>query len=200
MTENPCNLGVSASELLCTGRVKSYPDGSMELMACSAPVFKPSGWESSGWHTPAPDASPNGYKKPKSSNACSNERAMRRARAQVRDLALCTPFRWFVTLTLDRARVDRYDMKEITRHLNHWLDNQVRRRGLSTFTASSTTRWRRRTAARCPCRAPKPPGSPGAPASGPNGWPRGPTPSSTFRAGLGASRRQLSCTGSTPAP
>ena len=56
---------------------------------------------------------------------------MRRARAQVRDLALCTPFRWFVTLTLDRARVDRYDMKEITRHLNHWLDNQVRRRGLS---------------------------------------------------------------------
>lgn len=131
MTENPYNLGVSASELLCTGRVKSYPDGSMELMACSAPVFKPSGWEKTGWHAPAPDVSPNGDRKPKSSNACSNERAMRRARAQVRDLALCTPFRWFVTLTLDRARVDRYDMKEITRHLNHWLDNQVRRRGLS---------------------------------------------------------------------
>lgn len=56
---------------------------------------------------------------------------MRRARAQVRDLALCTRFRWFVTLTLDPKLVDRHDMAEITRHLNHWLDNQVRRRGLA---------------------------------------------------------------------
>lgn len=58
-------------------------------------------------------------------------RAVRRARAQVRDIALCTPFRWFVTLTLDPARVNRYDVREVTRHLNHWLDNQVRRKGLA---------------------------------------------------------------------
>ena len=58
-------------------------------------------------------------------------RAMRRARAQVRELALCNDFRWFVTLTLDRERVDRYDMGLITRKLNAWLDNNVRRRGLA---------------------------------------------------------------------
>lgn len=185
----------------------------MELMACSAPVFKPSGWESSGWHTPAPDASPNGYKKPKSSNACSNERAMRRARAQVRDLALCTPFRWFVTLTLDRARVDRYDMKEITRHLNHWLDNQVRRRGLSYVLVPE----RHRDGAihfhgffndaleaadsgtlslpglQNPQEAQERP--PAGRMAGPGGPPR------LQPSGLAwGSRRQLSCTGSTPAP
>lgn len=49
----------------------------------------------------------------------------------MRDIALCTPFRWFVTLTLDPARVNRYDVREVTRHLNHWLDNQVRRKGLA---------------------------------------------------------------------
>lgn len=36
-----------------------------------------------------------------------------------------------VTLTLDPARVNRYDVREVTRHLNHWLDNQVRRKGLA---------------------------------------------------------------------
>ena len=55
---------------------------------------------------------------------------MRRARAQVRELALCNPFSWFVTLTLDRSKVDRYDMEAITRKLNAWLDNRVRRKGL----------------------------------------------------------------------
>lgn len=31
----------------------------------------------------------------------------------------------------DVARVNRYDVREVTRHLNHWLDNQVRRKGLA---------------------------------------------------------------------
>lgn len=58
------------------------------------------------------------------------ERAKRRARVAVRDLGLCNDFRYFVTLTLDQGKIDRYDPKEVVRHLNHWLDNNVRRRGL----------------------------------------------------------------------
>ncbi|MFQ7854076.1 MAG: hypothetical protein ACLRIS_01925 [Flavonifractor plautii] len=27
--------------------------------------------------------------------------------------------------------MNRYDVREVTRHLNHWLDNQVRRKGLA---------------------------------------------------------------------
>lgn len=63
-------------------------------------------------------------------NEANRSRAARRAAAKVRDLALCNPFRYFVTLTLDPQRIDRYDVKEITKKLNTWLDNQVRRNGL----------------------------------------------------------------------
>jgi hypothetical protein len=55
---------------------------------------------------------------------------MRRARTAVRDIAMSNDFRYFVTLTLDETRVNRYDMGDITRKLNAWLSNQVQRRGL----------------------------------------------------------------------
>lgn len=116
-----------------TARVKTFPDGSVEVLACDKAIFHPVGWEMArkparaprrpatapevGQDTPPAPADPG--------------RSMRRARAQVRDLALANPFRWFVTLTLDPARVDRHDMAAITRKLNAWLDNQVRRHGLA---------------------------------------------------------------------
>ena len=125
------SLNISRGDCSGTCRVKTYPDGSVELLACTEPVFRAEGWERAGWKKPTKKASPNGDKTARKSNESSTERAMRRARAQVRDLALCTPFRYFVTLTLDQFKVDRYDMAAITRKLNNWLDNQVRRRGLA---------------------------------------------------------------------
>ena len=59
------------------------------------------------------------------------DRAKRRARSAVRDLAFSNDFTFFVTLTLDRQKVNRYDVAEITRKLNRWLDNHVRRNGLA---------------------------------------------------------------------
>lgn len=61
----------------------------------------------------------------------SRERAQRRARVAVRDLGLCNDWAYFVTLTLDQRRIDRYDSVEVVRHLSHWLDNRVRREGLA---------------------------------------------------------------------
>jgi hypothetical protein len=46
-------------------------------------------------------------------------------------MAYCTPFRWFVTLTLNAERVNRYNVADITRKLSQWADNQVRRAGLA---------------------------------------------------------------------
>ena len=113
-------------EISHNARVKTYPDGSQELLVCEAPIFRRSGWEEE------PRASrPGRVRREADPEHRDVERAMRRARAQVKDLALCTPFRYFVTLTLDGGRVDRYDMGAITRKLNSWLDNQVRRKGLA---------------------------------------------------------------------
>lgn len=115
--------GVSGSDIFCTARVKSYPGGRCEALVCDKAIFGGSGWEArQGARVKESRAKEGGH---------DVARAVRRARAQVRDIALCTPFRWFVTLTLDPARVNRYDVREVTRHLNHWLDNQVRRKGLA---------------------------------------------------------------------
>lgn len=113
-------LTASQGEVTRTGRVKHYPDGSWELLVCSKPIFREEGWE----------ARQPRKKAPASVGAGDVKRAQRRARSEVRDLALCNPFTHFVTLTLDGARVDRYDMAAITRKLNIWLSNQVQRRGL----------------------------------------------------------------------
>lgn len=139
MTATPTAAIGCGADVLVTGRVKTYPGGGVEILACSDAVFKPQGWEERKRPSQVPPRkkSTDGNQNQDHDNtdsiqsSASRERAMRRARAQVRDLALCTPFRWFVTLTLDPKRVDRHDMGEITRHLNHWLDNQVRRRGLA---------------------------------------------------------------------
>lgn len=63
--------------------------------------------------------------------AANKDRARRRAAAAVRDLGLCNDWAWFVTLTLSPERINRYDPVEVIRHLNHWLDNNVRRKGLA---------------------------------------------------------------------
>ena len=89
--------------------------------------------ERAGWHPKGRQRAATAAREatPEENQRANLDRAMRRARAQVRDIALSNPFRWFVTLTLDQARVDRHDMAAITRKLNAWLDNQVRRHGLA---------------------------------------------------------------------
>ena len=57
-------------------------------------------------------------------------RSVRRARAQLRRLALSNSFQYFVTLTLDAEKIDRFDGKAITKALSTWCDNMVRRHGL----------------------------------------------------------------------
>lgn len=109
-----------------TGRAKIYPDGSRELMACSKPIFRAAGWEA---------REKRGGRKPQSAPkqgeaAGDQARAVRRARSRVRDIALCNPMSYFVTFTLDAAKIDRYDVSHITRKLNAWLSNQVQRKGL----------------------------------------------------------------------
>lgn len=128
----------------------TYPDGTGVLLVADRAIFMEQGWElasdkvkhtldasdipedpentvfweKSVWDLERTDAV---RLQRKMENA---KRAQRRARRALRDLAKSNRFRWFVTLTLDRKKVDRYDIKEITRKLNAWLDNMVRRKGL----------------------------------------------------------------------
>lgn len=125
MHPTPCKLNVSGEDVYCTARIKTYPNGTRQILVCDRAIFGGAGWEEKG-KNPQVKATRN-----KRGDAESMTRSMRRARAKVRDIALCTPFKYFVTLTLDQTKIDRYDMREITRKMSAWCDNHVRRHGLA---------------------------------------------------------------------
>lgn len=109
--------------------IYQYPDGSTDTVCASAPMFREPGWEAAAWDKPLPLSGAR-REKGKKSEGTDMERSMRRARAKLRRLALANQLAYFVTLTLDPAKVDRYDGAAVTKVLNRWLDNMVRRHGL----------------------------------------------------------------------
>lgn len=112
-------------DIKCHAIMKVYPNGRRKIIAASKPIFGGKGWElSDKW-----DSSPRKQRKEQSS-ATDILRSKRRAAAKLRDYALCNDFRYFVTLTLDAAKIDRYDLAGVVRKLRTWLDNRVRRCGL----------------------------------------------------------------------
>lgn len=126
MRPTPCKLNVPGEDIFCNARIKTYPDGTQQILVCDREIFGGTGWEQKK-DTNQVDAPP----RTKQEGPEALTRSMRRARAKVRDLALCTDFKYFVTLTLDKTKVDRYDVREITKKLRIWADNHVRRHGLA---------------------------------------------------------------------
>lgn len=142
-------------------RVKTFPDGSRAILVADRAIFREPGWELASDAQASEERRERAWRRYLSEEwdryadehldvgelsafqnmrhldaeaqrkADSLARAQRRAKAAVRDLAASNDFRWFVTLTLSPEKVDRYDVREVTRKLNAWLDNHVRRSGLA---------------------------------------------------------------------
>lgn len=111
------------------GKVRIYPDGSYDIMASSTQMFDLTPKEKKPRKKPEKkEAGESRTEKPKPSDL---ERAKRRARAKVRQLALANRFEWFVTLTLSPEKINRYDPVEVVRRMSQWCDNRVRRKGLT---------------------------------------------------------------------
>ena len=109
--------------------VYSYPDGASDVICCTSPIFREPGWEAA-FGTEERRAQPAPREAGKKSEGTDMERSMRRARAKLRRLALANGFEYFVTLTLDPQKIDRYDGTAVTKALGRWTDNMVRRHGL----------------------------------------------------------------------
>jgi hypothetical protein len=117
-----------------------YPCGVMDILASTEPDFGPKGWEA------AEDFSRPGkvclvadqrseaeaVQQTKQPQAAEEDiqRSMRRARAKVRRIALANEFKYFVTLTLDPAKVNSHDGAAVVKKLNAWASNAVQRHGL----------------------------------------------------------------------
>lgn len=124
----------------CNMRIKRYPDGSSRVLLFSVDALTPDGWEAASeyderrWvpEPPPPVEEMTVYELERldAKKSYNVGRSRRRAKERVRDIAMSNDFKWFVTLTLDPAKIDRYDMTAITKKLNTWLANAVRRQGL----------------------------------------------------------------------
>lgn len=126
-------LGKSTrQDLKSNAIVYTYPSGDVDIICASDKVWMPQGWELSedfsrqGRSGPAPAKREKGKK----SDGEDMLRSMRRARSKLRRLALSNEFDYFVTLTLDPEKIDRYDGAAVTKALGRWCDNMVRRHGL----------------------------------------------------------------------
>lgn len=114
------------AELKHSTIVYTYPCGVADIIH-STKGFMESGWEAAG---AKPQQQRRSRKEDGEESVPDMGRSMRRARAQLRRLALANDFRWFVTLTLDQTKIDRCDPKIVAKKLGQWADNMVRRHGL----------------------------------------------------------------------
>jgi len=121
---------MSESALKSNAIIYSYPCGVVDIICASDKVFAPPGWEDAEAYDQPGKAKPRPRESGKKSVGADRVRSMRRARANLRRLALANKFDYFVTLTLDPAKVDRYDPAAIMAVMNRWLDNMVRRHAL----------------------------------------------------------------------
>lgn len=122
--------GKNVSEITHNAIIYSYPGGYTDVIVASEPIFRESGWEAAFGSDRDDRPAPNPREKGKKSEGADMERSMRRARAKLRRLALANDFDYFVTLTLDETKIDRFDGAAVTKRLGQWCDNMARRHGL----------------------------------------------------------------------
>lgn len=132
-TQNKCpGLRADISSVKHCAKIYTYPCGVQDIIASTSPDFGSSGWEASENYARAGKALPGEPHERKSSDPKGEDmqRSMRRARAKLRRMALANEFRWFVTLTLDPAKIDSHDGAAVVRKLSAWCSNAVQRHGL----------------------------------------------------------------------
>lgn len=122
----------SISDMTYNSIVYTYPTGDVDIICASDKVFVPEGYENAEDYSRPGRKGPEPAKREKGKKSEGDDRlrSMRRARAKLRRLALANDFTYFVTLTLDPKKIDRYDGAAITKALGQWCDNMVRRHGL----------------------------------------------------------------------
>ena len=93
-------MGAVLSDISSNARLKVYPATEV-LQVSNAPIFRAPGWE----------PQKRSYDVPAKGKGKDPERALEvsraRARAAVRDIALCNQFDYFITWTLDGSLINR---------------------------------------------------------------------------------------------
>lgn len=120
-------LRMSESDVFKNGRVKYNPRTGeiMEYVIASRPIFRANS---------AAERQKSKKKiafEVKGESADGRERAAKRARKRLFELAACNDFSIFFTLTIDPKKLDRYDYKAVIKKVSQWLADRVRRTGFA---------------------------------------------------------------------
>lgn len=117
-------LPLTQNQAFCNAKIKKYPNGDCYYSVFSKSVYNPLNCEEVG-----KDEKEKISKKKSKDNDVRQDN-LKRAKEKVFDIALCNDWNYFITLTLDPQKVDRYDTENINKVVKKWLDNSVQRKNL----------------------------------------------------------------------
>lgn len=98
-------------------RTKVYPCGHEKVITFNRPVFNPH-------QLSTVSQKREEYNKDKN---ITRSDSIKRGIDKIYDIAMLNDFDYFVTFTLDKTKVDRYDYTEICKKLKNWLNNGSKR-------------------------------------------------------------------------
>lgn len=113
-------------------KIKYYPNGTQKITLFSKPIFNPNKIkELSDLKSEESRRFSSALKKDKD-DECERVRCdnLKRAKDKIFDISYANLNLWthMVTFTLDKEKIDRYDVHEIKRKIKTWLNNQTKRK------------------------------------------------------------------------
>lgn len=118
------SFAATFTDITSNARIKEYPC-SQVLQVANAPIFRDAGYEP---RERLYDVPPKGKAKDPERSL---ESSRQRAKASIRDIALCNQFGYFFTLTLSPDLVNRYDAVAVEKKVLQYLKNASYRKGFS---------------------------------------------------------------------
>lgn len=119
-------LNVIQNDIYHNAKEKLYPNGYSKITVASRSVYKESGWEER--KEPSKVDIPV-ISKPQTKGNATRSDSLHRAKQRVFDIVALNGFKYFVTLTFSKEKIDRYSVDEVHKKLLNWLRNGVRRNG-----------------------------------------------------------------------
>ena len=107
-------------EVKANAREKVYPNGFRRIVVCSKPIFKNDEYMEL--------VTSSSVSKDKDMSNPTRGDSVRRAKEKIYDIAMCNDFDYFITWTLNKDMIDRYDAQLVSKKLKKFLNNLVVRK------------------------------------------------------------------------
>lgn len=120
-------LMVGQDEIFHNVKEREYPNGLRKITVASRNVYKEKGWELSANIN---QSDKQKISKPQNKDNAARHDSIRRAKQKVFDIAAMNDFDYFITLTLDEKKIDRFDIPQIMKKLKIFLNNNAKRHNL----------------------------------------------------------------------